>query len=130
MDQGPRTKDQGLTRQGSELTTHNPQLGTQASGVRTHNPELGTHDSQLRLCNRARIPATHLASWRRHCNHSLVTGKGRRNLSRGGKSRPHRRTMSSSDQPLVTWPINDSPRQRGCDGTLAPIFAENRTLKT
>ena len=56
--------------------------------------------NQLRLCKRARAIATHATSLRRHSTQALVTGRGCRDLSRGGKSRPQRRTTSSSDQPV------------------------------
>ena len=55
--------------------------------------------NQLRLCNRSRAVATHLASFSRAWTHTSETGATCRALSRGGKRRPQRRTTSSSDQP-------------------------------
>src|SRR5271157_1859491 len=58
--------------------------------------------NQLRLCNRSRALATHLASFSRAWTHSSETGATCRALSRGGKRRPQRRTTSSSDQLRAT----------------------------
>jgi hypothetical protein len=66
---------------------------------------------QLRLCKRSRAVATHRASLRRHWTQSLDTGSGRRDLSRGAKSLPQRRTTSSSDQP---WAVSGSRRTSTC----------------
>ena len=54
--------------------------------------------NQLRLCRRCRARVTQAAFKRCPWTHSSETGSGRRALSRGGNSRPHRRTTSSSDQ--------------------------------
>ena len=59
-------------------------LASRASGSFKH------FMNQLRLCRRSRAVATHLASLRRHWTHSLETGRGCLDLSRGGKSRPQR----------------------------------------
>ncbi len=58
--------------------------------------------SQLKLWSRAGAVPTQAVSLSRHSTQWLETGSGWRDLSRGGKSRPQRRTTSSSDQPLAT----------------------------
>ena len=58
--------------------------------------------SGLRLCKRVRVAATHATSLRRNSTQLSETGSGFRDLSRGGNSRPQRRTTSTSEEPLAT----------------------------
>src|SRR5271157_3868957 len=84
------------------------------AGILRVSPEGGSLKhfmNQLRLCNRSRAVATHLASFSRDWTHSSETGATCRALSRGGKRRPQRRTTSSSDQP---WATSGSSRTSRC----------------
>jgi hypothetical protein len=68
--------------------------------------------NQLRLRKRWRAFTTPPASLSLAWTQSSVTGSAWRLLSRGGKSRPQRRTTSSSDQPrAASWPARTVLRE-------------------
>ena len=93
-----------------------------------------------------RAVATHRESLRRHSTQVWETGSGWRDLSRGGNSRPQRRTTSSSDQSLADVGVeahqhvqvivhhrkaadrHGEDSRKFLQATLDPILAATRSL--
>ena len=76
--------------------------------------------NQLRLCSRCRARATQATFIKCPWTQSSDTASGRRALSRGGNSRPQRRTTSSSVHPCTTSGSNRTSTCRWLSSTEKP----------